>query len=112
VVFGRGGVSGPNDRIDAKAPTLRTESKPTSPCLATSFLLAPHRDGVFVGRLTPFGAVRDLDKPEYECEGSYIGEGGVKNFDDLIIPAESRSQDISCAGPFVGPPNYAMTTPP
>jgi hypothetical protein len=33
-------------------------------------LLTPYRDGAFVGRLPPFGAVRDLYDPEQECEGS------------------------------------------
>jgi hypothetical protein len=58
--------------------------------------------------------MRDLDEPEYECEGSnnYIGEGSVKTFDDLIIPAAPRTQNISSAGPFVGAPNDTTTTPP
>ena len=52
-------------------------------------LSTPYRDGVFVGRLVPFGAMRDLYEPEHECEGSnnYIDERGVKDFDDMIIPA-------------------------
>jgi hypothetical protein len=67
----------------------------------------------FAGGLTSFGAMRDLDEPEYECEGSnnYIGEGSVKTFDDLIIPASLRTQNISRARPFVGPPNDITTTP-
>jgi hypothetical protein len=30
----------------------------------------PYRDGVFVDRLAPIGAVRDLYEPEHECERS------------------------------------------
>ena len=52
-------------------------------------LLTPYRDGVFVGWLTPLGAVRDFYDPVREREGSnnYIDERGVKDFDDMIIPA-------------------------
>jgi len=58
--------------------------------------------------------MRDLDEPEYECKWSnnYIGEGSVKPFDDLIIPAAPRTQNISSAEPFVRPPNYITPTPP
>jgi hypothetical protein len=52
-------------------------------------LLTPYRDGVFVEWLTPLGAVRDFYHPEREREGSnnYIDERGVKDFDDMIVPA-------------------------
>ena len=54
-------------------------------------LLTPYGDGVFVGRLPPCGAVRDLYDQEQECEGSNnrIDERGVKDFGDLIIPTAS-----------------------